>query len=131
MTHFYICNSTAIFCGDEPKILDNDWMRSHSESLRNKINDYAEYENKFRHEILLNCGIIGGEALLVFQFIKKLWSIHREANCENKSAFTGDMGAFNYLARTQFNSQLIHGAPVNTVFKNYETKRKDCWFRHK
>jgi hypothetical protein len=41
------------------------------------------------------------------------------------------MGAFNYLVRTQFNHQLLHGAPVNTVFKMYETERNDCWFRHK
>jgi hypothetical protein len=41
------------------------------------------------------------------------------------------MGAFNYLARTQFNGHLRHGAPVNTVFKMYETERQDCWFRHK
>jgi len=41
------------------------------------------------------------------------------------------MGAFNYLARTQFNGHLRHGAPVNTVFKMYENERQDCWFRHK
>jgi hypothetical protein len=41
------------------------------------------------------------------------------------------MGAFNYLARTKFNNQLKHGAPVNTLFKGYELERKDCWFRHK
>jgi len=41
------------------------------------------------------------------------------------------MGAFNYLTRTQFNEQIIHGTPVNTVFKGYENERTDCWFRHK
>jgi hypothetical protein len=57
--------------------------------------------------------------------------IHQFANIDNKTAFTGDMGAFNYIARTQFNNQLIHGAPVNTLFKGYENDREDCWFRHK
>jgi hypothetical protein len=41
------------------------------------------------------------------------------------------MGAFNYLMRIKFNEQVIHGAPVNTVFKSYENEREDCWFRHK
>jgi len=41
------------------------------------------------------------------------------------------MGAFNYLVRTQYNSNLIHGKPVNTVFKGFEVERTDCWFRHK
>ena len=128
---YFIENSTSIFCGDEPKTLNNDWMRDHSTNLRNNISDYAEYEIMFKSETLLNCGIMGGSAPLIFDFIKKLCAIHEHANSTNQTAFTGDMGAFNYLARTQFNRHLIHGTPVNTVFKNYENERQDCWFRHK
>ena len=58
-------------------------------------------------------------------------SVNLIRHSANQTAFTGDMGAFNYLARTQFNSHLRHGAPVNTVFKMYENERQDCWFRHK
>ena len=128
---YFIENSTSFFCGDEPKTLDNDWMRDHATNLRKNISDYAEYESMFKSETLLNCGIMGGSAPLIFDFIKKLCAIHEHANSTNQTAFTGDMGAFNYLARTQFNRHLIHGTPVNTVFKNYENERQDCWFRHK
>jgi hypothetical protein len=124
-------NPNALFCGDEPKQLHNDWMIAHAEHLRNNIPDYAAYESTFGNETLLNCGIIGGAASLFFDFLQQLCAIHQQANRDNKTAYTGDMGAFNYLARTRFNQQLIHGAPVNTVFKQYETDRKDCWFRHK
>ncbi len=124
-------NSNALFCGDEPKILHNDWMIAHAENLRKKISDYAAYESTFGNETLLNFGIIGGSASLFFDFLQQLCAIHQHANRDNKTAYTGDMGAFNYLARTKFNQQLIHGAPVNTVFKQYENIRKDCWFRHK
>jgi len=128
---YFIENPTAIFCGDEPKTLNNDWMRDHSTNLRNNISDYVEYESKFGSETLLNCGVIGSKAQIFFDFIKKLCAIHEYANSANQTAFTGDMGAFNYLARTQFNGHLRYGAPVNTVFKMYETERQDCWFRHK
>ena len=128
---FFLENPTAIFCGDEPKTLNDEWMKEHSANLRKKIPDFNEYEKKFEHETLLNCGIIGAKATLLHNFIQKLCSIHLQANYENNTAFTGDMGAFNYLARTQFNTQLIHGAPVNTIFKMYENERNDCWFRHK
>jgi hypothetical protein len=128
---YFIENPTAIFCGDEPKTLNNEWMRDHSTNLRNNISDYDEYESKFGSETLLNCGVIGSKAPIFFDFIKKLCAIHETANSANQTAFTGDMGAFNYLARTQFNRHLRHGAPVNTVFKMYETERQDCWFRHK
>jgi hypothetical protein len=127
----YTENPSALFCGDEPKTLNDSWMLEHATHLRNNIPDFAAFETTFAQETLLNCGIIGGNATLFFQFIEKLCGIHQQANTDNKTAFTGDMGAFNYLARTQFNEQLIHGAPVNTVFKQYENTRTDCWFRHK
>ena len=127
----FIENPSALFCGDEPKKLHNDWMIAHAENLRKNIPDYAAYESTFGNETLLNCGIMGGSATLIFDFLQQLCSIHQIANSENTTAYTGDMGAFNYLARTQFNDQLIHGAPVNTLFKHYEIKRNDCWFRHK
>ena len=128
---FFLSQPTTLFCGDEPKKLYNEWMFAHSEVLRNNIADYAFYENEFADNTLLNCGVMGGSAPLMLQFITKLCAIHAQANCDNNSAFTGDMGAFNYLARTQFNKQLQHGAPVNTVFKLYQQQRVDCWFRHK
>ncbi len=80
-------------------------MQDHSTHLRGQIPDFADYETRFGDETLLNCGIIGGNAALMFDFITRLWSIHQHANHANETAFTGDMGAFNYLARTQFNGQ--------------------------
>lgn len=128
---FFLENPTSIFCGDEPEKLNNDWMNNHSEFLRNKIDDFTKYEKEFAEERLLNCGIIGGQSTLLFDFIQKLCAIHQQFNRDNQTGYTGDMGAFNYLARTQFNQQLKHGAPVNTMFNYYENNRTDCWFRHK
>ena len=128
---FFIENPSAIFCGDEPKTLNDEWMKDHSANLRKNISDYAEYEHAFGSETLLNCGIIGSKAPIFFDFIQKLCAIHAFANSDNHTAFTGDMGAFNYLVRTKYNNELKHGAPINTVFKMYESERDDCWFRHK
>jgi hypothetical protein len=120
-----------IFCGDEPKMLENDWMKNHSEHLRSKIGNYAAYEEKFKDETLLNCGIIGGNIKVMQTFIENLAVIHQQYNFDNETAYTGDMGAFNYLIRTQFNDKLHHGFPINTEFKSYQNDRNDCWFRHK
>jgi hypothetical protein len=128
---FFLENKQTIFCGDEPKLLHNDWMQAHGTHLREKIADYAHFETAFAKDTLLNCGIIGANAALFYQFMQQLCSFHELGNRDNKTEYTGDMGVFNYVARTQYNSQLIYGAPVNTVFKNYETQRSDCWFRHK
>jgi hypothetical protein len=124
-------NPTALFCGDEPKPLANEWMFAHATHLRQQIADYAAYEATFAGQTLLNCGIIGGHRTVMQGFIEKLCHVHEQYNTDNPTAYTGDMGAFNYLARTGFNAQLVHGSPVNTVFKAYQTTRTDCWFRHK
>ena len=124
-------NPDKLFCGDEPKVLDNDWMNDHSTHLRNQISDYAEYEKKFAESTLLNCGIIGGSTDVMNEFLKELCFVHEHFNVNNETSYTGDMGAFNYIARTHFNNNLIHGSHVNTVFKEYESAREDCWFRHK
>ena len=121
----------TLFCGDEPTQLANEWMLAHASNLRSQIEDYADYEARFGTETLLNCGIIGGHYPIFFDFLQQLAAIHRRYNSENRTAYTGDMGAFNYLVRTKFNDRLRHGFPVNTVFKAYEETRSDCWFRHK
>lgn len=127
----FTANPEALFCGDEPKILQNDWMLAHAEHLRGQIQDYSAYEEKFASETLLNCGVFGGSFPIFFDFLQQLCALHENYNHTNRSAYTGDMGAFNYLARTRFNTNLHHGSPVNTVFKSYENDRTDCWFRHK
>ncbi len=131
ITNDFIENPESIFCGDEPKPLENEWMLAHSEHLRNKIVDYTSFEEKNKQEVLLNCGIIGGKSKLMKEFLDKLCDIHQTYNYDNKTAYTGDMGAFNYLLRTQFKQRIAHGFPINTIFKEYQTHRIDCWFRHK
>ena len=120
-----------LFCGDEIKILDNDWMNEHSTHLRNNIESFANYETKHKTSTLLNCGIIGGSIDTMLTLMNKLTTLHQKYSTTNDSAFTLDMGAFNFIARTNFAEKTIHGCPVNTEFKGYETDRKDCWFRHK
>ncbi len=128
---FYLQNSNTIFCGNEPKSLNNEWMKKHSEHLRSKIIDYMDYEEQFGDTVLLNCGIVGGSLQVMYEFIEKLATIHRLYNHDNQSAYTGDMGAFNYLIHKEFNTRFLDGTPINTVFKEYQELRTDCWFRHK
>lgn len=124
-------NPEKLFCGDEPTILANEWMLAHGEHLRNQLTDYAAYETRFAQDTLLNCGIVGGHFPVMQQLISEIALLHKTYTPTNKTAFTLDMGVFNYVARTYFSDCLVHGAPVNTVFKGYEDDRTDCWFRHK
>ena len=127
----FLNNSDSIFCGDEPKKLNDEWMKDHATHLRKNMVDYAAYEEAFKDEQLLNCGIIGGDIKVMQEFILALTQIHQHYNHYNQTAFTGDMGAFNYLARTKYNTRLCYGKPINTIFKAFENNNNDCWFKHK
>ena len=126
----YLNNPSSLFCGDEPKTLDNEWMQLHSQHLRSKISDYSFYETKFKNDILLNCGIMGGSISIMQLFINELSAIHQKYNSDNNSPYTGDMGAFNYLIKKKYTNCVIHGSPVNTEFKTY-SEDYACWFKHK
>ncbi len=127
----FVANPNALFCGDEPEILHNPWMYQHATRLRERIADYADYEQQYANQTLLNCGIIGGRLAIMQTLLQMLTALHEAHSIGNQTTSTLDMGAFNYVARSHFEGQLLHGAPINTTFKKYETERIDCWFRHK
>lgn len=91
----------------------------------------CNYEQKNQKKTLLNCGIIGGNVQIMKMLMDSLADIHCTHIVHNQTPYTLDMGVFNFVARTQFAQRLLHGAPINTQFKRYESERSDCWFRHK
>lgn len=128
---YFLQHTEAIFCGDEVEVLENEWMREHCTHLRNLIPDFADFEKNNKSKTLLNCGIIGGKTSLMLLLMKELAAIHQTFTISNQTKYTLDMGAFNYAVRKLFAEKIIHGFPVNTRFKHFESNRMDCWFRHK
>ena len=106
-------------------------MNNHSTHLRKNISEFKLYEEKYANSALLNCGIIGGNIKTILTLMNLMVDVHLKFSLTNKSLFTLDMGVFNFIARTIFDNNLIHGFPVNSVFKNYEIQNFDCWFKHK
>jgi hypothetical protein len=128
---FFFEQPDLIFCGDEPTQLNNSWMQDHGTHFRSQVPDYEAVEAEHANSVLLNCGIVGGHINKMAGFVEALWQFHQTYNRNNRTSYTGDMGAFNYLLRKQYARAVYHGSPVNTIFKSYETERTDCWFRHK
>lgn len=130
-SELFLSNKEHLFCGDEPKTFDNEWMKAHCAHLREQLSEFALFENEHEKSPLLNCGIFGGRLAEIQKLLQAISELHQRVSVTNTTPFTLDMGVFNYLARTMFREKIIHGEPVNTVFKGYEEDRLDCWFRHK
>jgi hypothetical protein len=123
-------NPDFVFCGDEQTIWDNEWMHQHGTHLRSQISDYYEIESEYKSQTLLNCGIIGGTIQMIKPLIESIWQHHEFYNFNNTSSFTGDMGVFNYVLRKKHTNHIMHGFPINTIFKAYIDDGVS-WFQHK
>jgi hypothetical protein len=118
-------NDHTLFCGDEQKDMNCYIVNIVSDQIR-ILPGYQELINSNR--TLLNCGIVGGSRQVIYEFLCKMrFVIYRVINRPPDA--TVDMPIFNYVVY-QFFPDLLHGFPVNSIFKNYE-KRNDVWFIHK
>ena len=122
-----------LYTGDEPNTLDDagGWMRkNHKHPLIQSMLD-----EKGKQWQMLNAGIVGGSVETVISFIRDLVDFYAisvsDSHFHNKpDAGIGDMGAFNYIARTNYGDRLRHGSQINTRFKANE-RNSFSWFKHK
>lgn len=119
-----------LYSGDELTRMDDLWMRQKhpSTSIQAFIRQYAHYP-------LLNCGLLGGSRVLLIRFIGSLLDTWAEnvANVRfgrDQTVGHTDMGLYNKVMITKFNSYLSHGLHVNTVFKKNEYNNVS-WWKHK
>lgn len=119
---------SRLYSGDEEVAWDNGWANARSPFYRRTVEDFEEIYQANRNSNLLNCGILGGSVDIVRKFLDKVY-FYIELTLE-KPYDTTDMVTHNYVIRKYF-PDVIHGAPLNSVFKNYEYNRKDIWFIHK
>jgi len=120
-----------LYTGDEPNELGCEWMVKYHphKSIQKFINENKDL-------VLLNAGLLGGDVETVIRFINRLLSLYFQSVSDNHfhkdkpDCGTTDMGAFNYIARTEFDDIIVHGTMVNTVFKDNKGNNVS-WFKHK
>lgn len=120
---------TQLYIGTE---YNNTWRHPY---LKNKdryihLPDYKDIKNKSIDEILLNCGVCGGYADIVIDFLT-MNTIYHSNTSHNIINVSLDMPVFNYTLRKHFNDILYIGDKVNTKFKEYEVDNTIAWWKHK
>lgn len=120
-----------LYFGSEAKKVNDPWMMAFHDSYpTNKfLEEYKDYQ-------LLNDGVIGGDRETVIGFLEKVvslfwevYSLHRAGRPVNISS---DMGIFNMVARKEYQSQLVYGSHVTTLFGGWEPiEQATAWWKHK
>lgn len=118
----------TLYVGDETTDLSNNWIVIRTPYYLENVEDFEGIYNRYLKDPLLNCGIVGGSINIMEKYLEKMSSFTESTI--NKPEWITDMVNHNYVIRKHFD-KIIHGAPVNSIFKGFELNRKDVWFIHK
>jgi glycosyltransferase involved in cell wall biosynthesis len=126
---FNYMESGLLYVGDEiGNTWENEWVRKYNEPYI-RIPDYKEIKEFYKDSILLNAGLIGGD-IKVIKYLCDYFVNHILQEPYNPLVHT-DVALINYFARRFFSDSLVHGEPVNTKFKQFESNNQKAWFCHK
>ena len=76
----------------------------------------------------VNAGVIGGEVRAVRRLLREFVRVRTAVGHSERNL---NMAIVNYVVHRVFEGRAHLGAPVTSVFKGYERRRRDVWFIHK
>lgn len=108
-------------------------MKARFQKMGGKYNDW--YKNKLQDKTkILNCGITGGRRDMMLKLLSRMTEVLQDPALsvrKKKEDINLNMASLNYIVYTEFVGKLVVGSPVHSVYKRFETRRKDVWFIHK
>jgi hypothetical protein len=120
----------TIYCGDEPvRTKDCNWLQKRIPAHRNEGVKLLTREKR----LLLNAGLVGGYRYEMIHFLTEMVHAINEAGWDRPYNST-DMVLFNHVLRVLQEHEpydIVHGEPVNSLFRGNERHRTDVWFIHK
>lgn len=125
-----------LYVGQEmDKLRKHPWMRARFQKMGGKYLQWynAEAQGSAKRKIL-NCGITGGRRDVMLKLLAKMTAVLRDpaiAIMQKKEDINLNMAALNYIVYNAFAGQFAGGPPVHSMYKRYQSRRKDVWFIHK
>lgn len=110
----------VLYVGSEQAVIGIKWMIDNHPEYREWINDHAT-------DLLLNCGLVGGDRETVMKLCHRM--VREFYDHRGKGVTLAlDMGAFNYVAR---GFKCATGPLIHTVFRAKDHTNKHAWWAHK
>lgn len=126
---FLSLNPNKLYVGNEYNMrVNNSWMRKNQEPHLKTLSDYRSTISANARNILLNCGIVGGNFEMVMEYLGHRVQLHE--NHTKGLLKSTDMAIFNYLVFKHFKGRTTTGLKVNTRFK-MEEYNEVSFFKHK
>lgn len=105
--------------------------------LRRKIGETSSRRSRVVHEFFrrhdfdfptLNVGVLGGRAPELLDALDRFARVRRAIGHPERNL---NMPVLNYVLHRFFRGRFHHGAPVTSLFKGFERRRRDVCFIHK
>jgi len=132
-----MCNDIkpdVLYIGIElDKLKNHPWMKARFIKMGSKYKFWYTYKVDSTMKIL-NCGITGGSRDMMLKLLKRMTEVITDpALIPNKKGeeVNLNMAAMNYIVYNDFPKNFVGNAPVHSLYKRYQNKRKDVWFIHK
>jgi len=119
--------------GEQDKLNGHPWMKARFSKMGGKYNTWykTKVDNKMK---ILNCGITGGHRKVMQRLFGSMIKVLQDPALSARKKdedINLNMAALNFIVYTEFEGQFINGQPLHSVYKRFQTKRKDVWFVHK
>lgn len=108
----------TLYAGWENQIVGCEWMREHSASAREWVEEHAQ-------DTLLNCGVVGGDRETVMALCHRMIQLWADSGSTDPLE---EMLFFNIAAREK---RMVTGRQVSTLFKANVASDATSWFAHK
>lgn len=132
-----------LYVGKErDRLSHNAWMDKRFQQMGGKYLSWF-HDDVRRLWFLMNAGVIGGRRDVFVEFLKEMTGVLNDPELEAKKVHQQEnvnMAALNYVVRVSMNLTensedgvpgFVHGTPVHSEYKRYESDRSDVWFIHK
>jgi hypothetical protein len=128
---------TPLVVGDEvyappigSRIRTHPWLRAKIRQTRTRRSSavYRFFQRRAFAFPTLNAGVLGGRAPELLAVLERFVRVRRAIGHPNRNL---NMPVLNYVLHRFFPGRFRHGAPMTSVFKAYQRRRRDVCFIHK
>jgi len=129
-----LADGTLYVGHEQDRLRRHPWMNARFKKMGGKYNEW--YKTKVTDKMkILNCGITGGRRSVMIELLHRMTEVLLDpaivVSKKKKEDINLNMASLNYVVYNDFAGRFAGNAPVHSVYKRFETKRRDVWFIHK
>lgn len=120
-----------VYVGSEGMDLrENKWMQRRFYLLNQGQHEFKVKTSRLRRNPCYSAGILGGSRQICLEFLNDMIETFERLD-PGQQEVNLNMAVFNHTIYQRFRKRAVTGEPVHSLYKRYQSDRRDVWFIHK